>query len=220
MDTRRIGLVLLMALAVALGAGCKKSQSDQTAAPDPPAAPAPAAPKAETVARIHWLGKKRIAAETNAAYLMGLWNLPESEKLKEQTLNKLSSAPWRLWKGGTETNAAPTALLRALLDDLLEEESYLEARSVTNQPVEIVFAIRLSAERAGLWHTNLAAVTESLTGERSTPTEGGWSLKKHDAPDLIELARAGDWMVVGLAQKSNTLVSVLKSRIQHNGTPL
>jgi hypothetical protein len=140
--------------------------------------------------------------------------------LEAHVLDKLSLSPWRLLKGDAATNGAPVSLLRPLLDDLVQEEFYLEVRNPTNQLEELAFAIRLSTDRAALWQTNLAAVLESLTGARATQANGGWSLKKHDAPDLVKLVRAGEWTVVGLAQKSNTLLSDFTNRIRHTSTPL
>ena len=49
-------------------------------------------PPVETVARVLWLGKQRLAADTNAASLMGIWNLAESRKLEAQTLDRLAWA--------------------------------------------------------------------------------------------------------------------------------
>src|SRR5258706_10113215 len=48
----------------------------------------------ETIARIHWLGMKQLAGETNATNFMAIWNLPESQKLEGKTLVKLGEAPW------------------------------------------------------------------------------------------------------------------------------
>src|SRR5216684_3069118 len=114
--------------------GCKKSSpSDEPRAPQTTASPSTVDPQTSPVARIHWLGKKRIAAETNAAGFMKIWNLPESARLEAQTLDKLSLALAR-------TNSSPitnsqslvtnyaslltgaSALLRPLLDDLVQEE--------------------------------------------------------------------------------------------------
>jgi len=219
MDIRRFGLVIIALLSAGLVAGCRKSQPDLNQSSDLPASPKPEEPLAETVAQIHWLGKKRLAVETNAAHLMSIWRLPESETLGKQTLDKLALAPWRLLKGDAATNGAPTALLRSLLYDLVQEESYLEVRNFTNQPGEMVFAIRLDKERAGVWQTNLAAVIESLTGSRVTPTNGGWSLKDNGVPGLIELIRAGDWTVVGLAPEQNRLLADALARIQTKRVP-
>jgi hypothetical protein len=208
---RCIGSAFVAALVVGSGAGCKKSEPG-------PSAP----PPVETVARVHWLGKKRLAGETNAASFMDIWNLPASAKLGAQTLDKLSLAPWRLLKGDAATNGAPSARLRTLLDDLVQEESYLEMRAATNQPGELAFAIRLSPERGGVWETNLGVVLESLTGVRLVAATGdrrGWSLKKHDAPNLVELTRVGDWTVIGLAQEQNALLGEMRERIERDHAP-
>jgi hypothetical protein len=226
MDLRRIELALSALLIVVSGAGCKKSG---------PVAGAPSASSAGTVARIHWLGKKQLAAGTNAAALLDIWNLPESAKLEAQTLDKLSLAPWRLLRGEAATTNAPGALLRPLLGDAVQEECYVEVRAATNQPGELAFAIRLSDERARLWETNLAAALESLTGIRPSPAaeskslnpqpstlnlRQGWSLKKHQAPNLIELVRAGEWTLVGAAQDTNATLGDLLARLQRDRTPV
>src|ERR1043166_7566659 len=83
MGTRSISFGLLACVAAAICGGCKKSE---------PPAPPSAAPAADLVARVHWLGKKRLAAEPNAAYFMTLWNLPESAALEAQTLDRLARA--------------------------------------------------------------------------------------------------------------------------------
>ena len=153
---------------------------------------------------------------------MDIWKLPESAKLETQALDKLSLAPWRLLKGDAATNGAPIARLRPLLDDLVQAESYLEIRGATNQPGELVLAIRLGEARAQLWETNLAAVLESLTGVQPVAASGnrrGWSLKKPDAPKLIELVRAGDWTVIGLAPEQNTLLAAVCARLERDHAP-
>ncbi len=175
---------------------------------------------AQTVARIHWLGMKYLAVDTNAAHLMTIWNLPESRKLEQQTLDKLSLAPWRLLHRNLDTNAA--ALLRPLLEDLVDNESCLEVRQTSNQPVELVLAVRLNDQRAALWQTNLSRVLESLTGIHPVPAparHSGWSLKKHHDPNFLELTRAGEWTVFGAAQDHNALLGDLLVRIRQGQSP-
>jgi hypothetical protein len=159
----------------AFAISCKKSSPQQTTE-NPSAKPAaqPAA-KVETVARIHWLGKRRLATETNAAAFMGIWALPESQTLEAQTLDKLALAPWNLPREGTNTAAivatnANSLLLRPLLEDLLQEECYLEIRSITNQPAELAVAVRLEDARSRLWKTNLTTALDSLTNHASPIT--------------------------------------------------
>ena len=180
---------------------------------------APAPKLTNTLASIHWVGKKQLAGETNAAVLMDVWGLPQSLKLEQQTLYKLSLAPSRLSRLDTGTNVA--LLLQPLVQDVLQEESYLEVRAVTHEPGQLAFAIRLDDARAGLWETNLAAALESLTGIRpvSDPARHGWSLQKHHAPDLLELTRAGGWTIFGAASNHNALLEDMLARIGQNQLP-
>lgn len=207
LDMRRIRFILFAAFL--LLAGCRAASSAESALPV----------SIPAEARIHWSGMKRLSGGTNAASLMAVWNLPQSRRLEQPTLDKLSLAPWRLLHRNLDTNAA--ALSRPLLDDLVADESYLEIRRATNQPEELVLAIRLDDQRAALWQTNLARVLESLTGIAPVPAPDhhGWSLKKHHDPNFLELTRAGGWTIVGAAEDHNDLVAELKSRIQRSSAP-
>jgi hypothetical protein len=213
---KRLSIALFVVLGVAFGVGCNRSESNPVAPQESTAS----AESPELVARVHWLGKQRLGAEANAASLMGIWNLAESAELEAQVLDKFSLSPWRLLKGDAATNGAPVSLLRPLLDDLVQEEFYLEVRNPTNQFGEFAFALRLSADRAAMWQTNLSVVFESLTGVRASKANGGWSLQKHETPIFVELVRVSEWVIVCLSQKSNTLASEFTSRIRHHGTPL
>jgi hypothetical protein len=216
MHMRRIRFSLFAAFV--LLAGCRVAKSTESAPPDqPPALPV----SAQTVAHIHWLGIKQISGKANAAHLMAIWNLPESRQLERQTLDKLSLAPWPLLHRNVDTNAA--TLLRPLLDDLVADESCLEIRQTTNQPGELVLAIRLDDQRAALWQTSLARVLESLTGIHPVPAPEpgyGWSLKKHHDPNFLELTRVGGWTIVGAAQDHNGLLGDLLTRIRQGQPPL
>ncbi len=200
---RNAGLGLLVAVVGGLGGGCKKSAPAPALLPPPPV---------ETVARVRWLGKQRLAADTNATSVMEIWNLPESQKLEAQTLDKLAVglvAPNQLLASSNQlsvtggpspatnqpsliTNPAPllsgpAGRLRPLLDDLLQRECFVEVRQATNLPGEMVLGIRLSEERARLWETNLAAVAEAVTGSRVAAAAGrtnGWTvpMTRHQLP--------------------------------------
>lgn len=220
--------LLLVVVLTALGPlGCSPSKP----APGSGVTNAPAstlqAPTQSTapLARLHWLGKKRLAAEPNATNFMAIWNLPESARLEAQTLDKLATAPWRLLPGVAPLSNAPTALLRPLLDDLVQEECYLEVAGDTNRPTEFVLAVRLPDDRAALWQTNLPVILTSLGpigGEGRVRGQSAAGSAGSDAsspapnsqlpspspsftlqtPDLsLQLSRSGDW----------TLLSVLRA---------
>jgi hypothetical protein len=198
-------------LFLAAVAGCKKSDPEAKS----PTENQPSPDVGRTVALMHWLGKTRLAAESNATNFIAIWNLPESTKLEAQTLDKLSTAPWRLLSVAAPVSNAPAALLRPLLDDLVQEESYLEVQAATNHSGALVLALRLDAARAELWRTNLAAIVESLTGAKTAPAPDGWTLKA----DIIRgstcnlgLTRAGDWTLVSYTFESNNLSRVNAQR--------
>src|SRR5438874_7029306 len=89
---RSVSFISLFPLMAVLAGGCQKSSPADQTATSPSARPSVPAAQSADVTRIHWLGKKRIAAETNAAGFMKIWNLPESARLEAQTLDKLSLA--------------------------------------------------------------------------------------------------------------------------------
>ena len=270
MRMKSCGIGLLAMLILASGSGCKKSASEgdhpqfQTTNQPSTLNPQPST----TLARVHWLGRQRIAAQTNSSYFMGIWNMPEAVRLENQTLDKLALAivgdqaeearlsgisnqapvtthqPAENRKQKAEgTNQTgvivnrksqivnPQALLlRSLLDDLVREECYLEIQQVTNQPAELVLAVRLDDSRAGLWTSNVSAVVASMTNVQSLPEPASrlaWRLPLPRRPSTInyrlstlELARTSDWTLLGVASETNGLLADLCNRIRLDHTPV
>ena len=186
--------------------------------------PAPTNPQSaignqqSAILKFHWLGKQRLALDPNATNFMAIWNLPESAKLEAQTLDKLATAPWRLWQTNTPVSNAPTAFLRPLLEDMVQAESYLEVHGPTNQPGEFVFAIRLSPERAALWATNLPIILESFAGASASPST--FNLQ----PSTFRLSRSGDWTLLSASCATNdsqptALIDVFRSRLAATQNP-
>ena len=243
--------------------GCKKSASEgghsqfQTTNQPSTLNPQPST----TLARVHWLGKKRIATQKTSSYFMSIWNMPEAVRLETQTLDKLalamvgdqaeearlsgisnqapaaSSPPAETRKQKSEgTNQTgvlvnrksqivnPQALLlRPLLDDLVGEECYLEIQQVTNQPAELVLAVRLDDSQADLWTSNVSAVVASMTNVQSLPAPASrlaWRGTLGSRPSTFELARAGDWTLLGVASETNGLLADLCNRIRLDHTPV
>ena len=111
-----------------------------------------------------------------------------------------------------------TNCFRPLLDDLVNRESYLEVRQATNQLGTLALAIRLDAQRAALWQTNLATALESRTGIRPALTTNGWIAQvqspesKVQSPEpvvsrrssvvsnqwSVAFVRSGEWTIVAL----------------------
>lgn len=214
MQIRRAIFALLLVLLFASGTGCQKSQS---------IAPAglPTVLSPDTIASVHWFGKKRIGITFGAYYLSRIWQQPQSAQLERQTLVKLASTSGRWLPGGTNLTADAATRLYWMLDDVLEEESYLEVRGATNSWPALVFAIHLDAAHNDQWLTNLPAVLELLTGARAVMNSNqiGWSLPVGNGLGPIGFDRVGNWTIMSAGSDKNSLLSEISARIRRDGVP-
>jgi len=121
-----MGLIL-----VTLLAGCGKSESASSSPVDAKNQQV----QNEPALSLHWAGMKRLSVEPTAAGFMRIWRLPETEKLKARTLDKLALAPWQTGATNQTTIISNYAalvqqnhaasLLRPLLEDVVQDECYL-----------------------------------------------------------------------------------------------
>jgi hypothetical protein len=171
-------------------------------------------PAPDLMVQVHFAGAEQISADTNAAAFTNLWCSPEMQALREQTLNKLSRAPYNWFKQKilSDTNDG-AGQLRPLLDDLLGAEWFLQIHDATNGAPEFALAIRLNASRAQLWQTNLGNVLEAWTVMSVKKMQNGWELKKHLPPNVIRFVRVGDWVVFGWGQDKLLLNDELVRRV-------
>jgi hypothetical protein len=201
--------VLLLAVAFAAAVcGCKKAP--QTA--DRPAAK-PAPPVPETLARVHWVGKARLAEDPKATNLLSIWAMPESTNLQEQILQKFAALPWRFSSVKTGESNTVANLFKPLLEDLVAAESWFELRQASNRPAEMALAVKLSDERASLWETNLGAGLESLAAGARQNTTNGWSLTREASPRVVQFERSGEWTVVAFSEQPGVLIPDLLSNM-------
>ena len=114
----------------------------------------------------------------------------------------------------TKTGAKPASARRSKAETAPARRSEAE----TAQP-SFTLALRLPADRARLWQTNLAAALETLTGTRPVPASDGWVLRQSNAPARIEFSRAGDWTLVGVGPDTNDLLSEFTARIARDRAP-
>jgi hypothetical protein len=213
MNFRPAIFTLFGALLFASVTGCQKSEPVNLALPSTVLAP-------DTIAHIHWLGKKRLGITAGAYYFMRIWQQPQSSRLERQTLNKLATMPGQWLPGATNLKNDDATRLWLMLDDLLQEECYLEIRQPTNGTAETVFAILLNQNQTGQWRTNLAAVVESLTGTHTVADSAvqGWTTQPAKA-GRIALSRVGDWTVVDVSSGKNPLLEEITTRIRRDGVP-
>lgn len=213
-------LILFTMLILAAGTGCQKSGPPAAALPPTVLSP-------DTVASIHWQGKRRLDLDAGAYFFCRVWSLPETVRLQSQTFDKLATGSWRLLLGDAMGAQVPAAVLRPLFDDLAQEEAYLEIRAATNSPatsnqqLAFILAVHVSARRAGIWETNLAIAAQILTGQSAVGDVSvhGWHLQRTNAPARITLSRVGEWTVIAVSQEQNSLADDIAARIRRDQIP-
>jgi hypothetical protein len=221
----RVYLVLTMFLTAGLGLGCGQEKQESPAS----SVPAPVARvDSNLLARVHFSGTTQLLADTNmAAKLNEIAGLPETAALRDDAMQKLATAPYRLLQEQKKLpNGASdqAALFRPLLEDLLHDEWYAELDGPTNPVPELLLAINLSDERAALWRTNLSTILAAWTklpiNEIQVEGYSGWELKKHDSPNLVRFIRAGNWVLLGWGDNTIAAAADALQRIKAKGRPV
>lgn len=177
----------------------------------------------ETVARVHWMGKKNLASNPTATNLMSIWNLPESARLEAQTVGKLSRLPLRLFhKGSTnEAHSSSHALLvQPLIQDIVEHESHFEAARSGAEIIDAALAVKVGSRRAEFWMTNLTQALNHLTGIQSASAKEtrSWTLQKAGCSDNIQCAANGEWIILGVGTKTNPVFGTLNRNLKSKPT--
>ena len=160
-----------------------------------------ASPPIDPIVQIHFIGANNIPGD-NTIYptFRDEFCSPQAHRLQAQTLDKLSHAPGVWFKDKLPAGANDgSAQLRPLLDDFLKSEWVFEMRDAPGSP-EYALAIRLDANHAQIWQTNLRNLLESWTKIRAQNIPGGWELKKDLLPNLFRFIRADGWVVIGCGQ--------------------
>jgi hypothetical protein len=211
---RRI-IVMLLASGFVFGAGCRKKEKAE-------AEPV----SAEVLARYHFLGAAQLERNPAAAKLKELWNLPESRRLAEQTLQKLAHAP-KTFYGDQITptqDERGAAILRPLLGDLFDHESFLQVRGPAARTAEWTLLAHLPPDRLKAWSAGLSELTPlwNLGRPATIAVEGfaGWEIKGSKMPTLIRCAQAGEWLVLGVGQNALPAWEESLRRIKSGGRPI
>ena len=212
----RVYLILIAIAGFGLDLGRCQAQPNATTAPKP---------GTDLIARVHFIGGAQVLADPNSARLKQIANLPVSGELREQTLQKLATAPFRYLQAKVPDKTTDNAaLIRPLWEDLLRAEFYLEMRGPANPVPETLLAVRLDNARAELWSRNLSAVMTSWTAipvkDISANGFKGWEVKKHHDPDTIRFIRAGDWVLFGWGRTDLLLQPGMLERIKSQGRPV
>jgi len=192
-------LVVLLPLLVTMLLGCGKSAPTNSGSNAPSQPPAASKSKAPPTSYLHWLGKKANCRADQRHLAHRYLESPRKRQTRATDARQTLDRTWRLLRGETNMANTASARLRPLLDDLVQEESYIEVRYLTNQPAELVLAIRLDEVRGGLWQTNLAAAMESLTSIRTSPGPTAGAVGRLKS---ITLRISSNWHVSGSGRLS------------------
>jgi len=198
-------------LALALSTGCLEGPGKQ---PD----------TAGVVYRHHFACKAEMARTTNATNLKKILALPASRELRDHVVQKLAKAPREFWQKEIPANAPDGAeLLKPLLEDLFSAESYLEVRGPAKRP-ESVLAVKLDAQRAQLWSTNLWKLLSAWKLGVPTNSGGagiaGWEWKGKAGSRLVRFVRSGEWVLVGLGEESFAVLPGFIEKLGKAGRPV
>jgi hypothetical protein len=164
----------------------------------------------EPLVSYHFIGATALANNTNAAKLKQIWALPETMKLRDDVLRKLSRVSAKIL-GANSATANEAALLRPIFDDLMSAESLAELRGEQKAKATLFLAARLSDERSKLWEKNLRQLLKSskpqaLKVENAT----GWQTKA--GAHTLTFLRADKWtaLVIGPGESPAEFLKRLK----------
>ena len=204
--------MVLVLILIGLGSGCLETSGGR------------GANSAQPLVQFHFAGSAQLAKGTNATKLAGALRMPATAELRKFTWGKLAKSPEVFWAGAVPAGAGDqSALLAPLFDDLVEAESYGEARGSVGR-LETVLAIELNQTRAALWSTNLWRLTQAW--KWGTPSETaagnfrGWALRRTGSPGLLQVVRAENWLLVGVGGERLELLPALAQKISKGGRPV
>jgi len=205
-------VVCLVAAGLSLLVGCQRDEAAAT-------------PESDVLVRSHFAGLARLVNDPKSTKLKEVSALSQTTALRGQTLQKLARAPETLFKGriSPEQMEQGAALLRPLLDDLVDEESLLEVRGRDVKNPEWMLAMAVRAGRKALWQTNLAALVQAWgLGPVSRATVEGFAVaevKRAQSPTLVRWVDAGSWLVLGVGNAPLSATDRVVRTLKSTGRP-
>ncbi len=151
--------------------------------------------------RWHFAGAAAFEGDTNGVRLHAIWPHPLTQKLRRETFDKLALALARQAQPLPATNRLAPPRLRALLDDLLTVESYVEWRAGTGPGLDWGGAFALQGEPAARCLTQLTGWMQEVQGSPAAATtldgEAGWEADLGPRLGRLTAVQKGDWLVLG-----------------------
>jgi hypothetical protein len=178
----------------------------------------------EVLARYHFVGRSAVAKDEHGTQFKKVTILPESAALLEQTLERLAKSPAILFSNVLSADRLEQAstLIRPLLDDLVEQESFLEIHPPRDDSPEWLLGVALPAGRAALWHTHLERIVDLWelgpggspgdTPAASGPRHGG-------LPEHLRWSEIGGWFIIGAGAEPLPFFDEAVAAVRENGRP-
>jgi len=178
---------------------------------------ASAAGSADNVAlRYHFAGAADLAGNTNFDQAKGIFSLLPARRYEDLVLDRLAGVYWRALQ--FDPGGDPSALLRPLLNDLLQAESAGSFGGRDKDRMDFVVAARLGSKSAQAWEKNLEA---ALRGPGQALTAEGYSGRLWNRPGShpFWILRARDWTVAGSGDDLLPVRAQYLQNIQRNNRP-
>lgn len=153
--------------------------------------------KAETLARWHFAGTRALSNIKDLTVLRDILALKESDELRNAAADGVAGqmAGALIHGGETNANAQLTALIKPLLPDVVENESWFELSGRTADDAKWFLAVKLSAERAGQWNKNLADLAAKAGMQVSPADKGGsWTARRDNY--RLSVTSGKEWLLL------------------------
>jgi hypothetical protein len=173
-----------------------------------------------TGTRLHFIGTEKLFADPGAAKLKEAWQKFGTVALRNAVLDRCARLPFAaasnvVAKGSTDQG--PT--FRPLLDDLLQNEFYLDAPAAGG----ITVAVQLPEARAKAWDANLRQAVGAWKLGAAEPLKAngfdGWQAGAKGKPASIRAGRAGSWFLVSAGVARTDVEDGLVAAIKADGRP-
>jgi hypothetical protein len=169
---------LVIGLALAFGGLIRSAAAAPGERPGAPAKP-------EVIGRIHFAGFQQLSEDSNGRTFKEIWNLPISTQLRGEALDRVATALALRFQPKVQDGPPSCAgLIRPLLNDLCNAESYAEAIEYPQNMVESVVAVRLDEARSRVWQGNWSQVLS------------GWKLRTAAGPAQLSFVATNSWFVL------------------------
>jgi hypothetical protein len=174
----------------------------------------------QAVLGIHFAGIDKLAVDKEAPNINKIISLQETVVLE---MKFLKSYPRKSAQCLKIIAVEQSSLFVPILDDLYKNEWCLVVYAQKDATTEAILGVSIPADRALIWNDNLVKVSELSGGRKPSNKKygsaNGWEGKVNGNLNLFRFARAGDWVIVGLASNKFNVFEDVAQKIQKRNFP-